>query len=64
MKSVAKTKGLSKQDAKYLAIIDERLAEIKAIHKDIQRSRRRGQKVQARIDRGLQEIEATIDRMY
>ena len=45
--------GLSKDQAKYLPQIDEYLAEIRAIHKDMSRRRANGRKIIARIDRNL-----------
>ena len=55
--------GLSKDEAKYLPLIDEYLAEIKAIHKDMSRRRANGRKIMARIDRNLKKIQTTIDRV-
>jgi pyruvate-formate lyase-activating enzyme len=55
--------GASKEEAKYLPLIDKYLAEIKAIHKDIVRKRTAGRKITARIDRNLKEIQATLDRV-
>lgn len=55
--------GSAKTDAKYLALIDKYLAEIKAIHEDNARKQSAGQKVMARIDRNLKEIQAIIQRV-
>ena len=55
--------GASKEDVKYLALIDRDLAEIKAIHKDLARKRTAGRKITARIDRNLKEIQAIINRV-
>ena len=59
----ATANGLSKQDANYLARIDQCLAEIKTIHHDIVRKRVEGRKTKARIDRNLRDIQAVIDRV-
>ena len=59
----ATANGTRKENAKYLALIDKDLAEIKAIHKNIARKRTEGRKVTARIDRNLKEIQAIIDRV-
>ena len=52
----ATANGASTADAKYRALIDEDLAKIDAIHKDLARSRTAGRNVQSSIDRKLQEI--------
>ena len=59
----AAANGLSKQDAKHLALIDKYLAEIKAIHEDMARRRAAGRDITRRIDRNLREIQAAIDRV-
>ena len=59
----ATANGASKGDAKYLALIDEDLAKIDAIRKDIARSRTAGRKVQASIDRKLKEIRGILNRV-
>ena len=53
----------SAEDAKYLALIDEDLAKIDAIRKDLARSRTAGRKVQASIDRKLEEIRRILNRV-
>ena len=53
----------AKSDAKYLVLIDKCLADIKAIHEDNARRRSAGQKVMARVDRNLKEIQAIIQRV-
>ena len=55
--------GAAKRDARYLALMDRDLAEIKAIQKDIVQRRTQGRKVTARIDRNLKAIQAIIDRV-
>ena len=55
--------GSAKSDAKYLVLIDKSLAELKAIHEDNARKRSAGQKVMARVDRNLKEIQAIIQRV-
>ena len=55
--------GLSKDETKYLPLIDKYLTEIKAIHKDMSRRRANGRKIIARIDRNLKTIQTTIDRV-
>ena len=59
----ATTNGLKREDAKYLALIDEDLAKIDAIRKDIARKRTAGRKVQASIDRKLKEIRGILNRV-
>lgn len=59
----ATANGLSKQDAKYLALIDKYLAEIKAIQEDMARKRTAGRDIVRRIDRNLKEIQTIIDRV-
>ena len=59
----ATANGASSEDAKYLALIDDDLAKIDAIRKDLARSRTAGRKVQASIDRKLQEIRRTLHRV-
>jgi hypothetical protein len=59
----ATANGTSKADAKYLALIDEDLAKIDAVRKDIARSRLAGRKVQASIDRKLKEIRGILNRV-
>ncbi len=59
----ATANGASKEDARYLALIDKDLAEIKAIQKDIVRKRTEGRKITARIDRNLKAIQAIINRV-
>lgn len=59
----ATANGASKEDAKYLALIDEDLAKIDTIRKDIARSRTAGRKVQASIDRKLKEIRGILNRV-
>ncbi len=59
----ATTTGLTREDAKYLALIDEDLAKIDAIRKDIARSRTAGRKVQASINRKLKEIRGILNRV-
>lgn len=59
----ATANGLSKQDAKYLALIDEYLAEIKAVQEDMARKRTAGRDIVRRIDRNLKEIQTIIDRV-
>ena len=60
---VAAANGVSTEDAKYLALIDEDLAKIEAIRKDLTRSRTAGRKVQASIDRKLKEIRSILHRV-
>ena len=55
--------GLSKQDAKYLGLIDKYLAEIKAIQEEMARKRVTGRDITKRIDRNLKEIQTIIDRV-
>ena len=55
--------GASKEDAKYLALIDEDLAKIDVICKDMARKRMAGRKVQASIDRKLKEIRGILSRV-
>ena len=59
----AAANGASTEDAKYLAKIDEDLAKIDAIRKDLARSRTAGRKVQASIDRKLEEIRRILHRV-
>ena len=59
----AATNGLTKEDAKSLALVDEYLAEIKAIRADMTRKRAAGRKVQASIDRNLKEIRTILGRV-
>ncbi|MEO7297283.1 MAG: hypothetical protein ABI042_01755 [Verrucomicrobiota bacterium] len=54
---------LARNDAKYLALIDEHLGEIKTIHQNVVRKRAEGQKIGARIDRNLKQIQAIINRV-
>jgi len=54
---------LAQNDAKYLALIDEHLGEIKTIHRNVARKRAEGQKIGARIDRNLKQIQAIINRV-
>ena len=54
---------LSKEDVKYLTLINKHLAEIQVIQQDMARRRAEGRKVKARIDRNLKQIQATIDRV-
>ena len=54
---------MSKQDEKYLGLIDKYLAEIKAISLDTARKRAVGRSVMARIDRNLKGIQTVIDRV-
>ena len=61
-KAAAPSNG-TKQDVKYLALIERDLAEIKAIQNEIARERGRGRNVTAAIDRTLTEIQAIIDRV-
>ena len=55
--------GQNKADARYSALIDKYVGEIKRIQKDIVRVRHAGRKVTAQIDRNLNEIQAIIDRV-
>jgi len=55
--------GPSKQDAKYLGLIDKYLAEIKTIQEQSARRRIAGREITRRIDRNLKEIQAIIDRV-
>ena len=59
----ATANGVSRENAKCLALIDKDLAKIKAIHKGIARKRGEGRKITARIDRNLKEIQAVINRV-
>ena len=59
----ATANGLSKQDAKYVTLIDKYLAEIKAIQEDMARKRAAGRGITRRIDRNLREIQTIIDRV-
>ena len=59
----AAANGASTEEAKYLALIDEDLAKIDAIRKDLARSRTAGRKVQASIDRKLGEIRRILHRV-
>ena len=59
----ATANGGTKEDARYLALIDRDLAEIKVLQKEIARERGRGRKVTAGIDRTLKEIQGIIDRV-
>jgi hypothetical protein len=59
----ATANGTSKEDAKYVALIDEDLARIDAVCKDIARRRPAGRKVQASIDRKLKEIRGILNRV-
>ena len=59
----ATANGLTKQDARYLALIDEHLAEIRAIRKDMARKRTEGRKVSANIRRQQKEIRTVLDRV-
>ncbi len=59
----ATANGLTKEDAKYRALIDEDLASIDAICKDMARTRTAGRKVQASIDRKLKEIRGILSRV-
>lgn len=63
MTSKAAADELSKEDAKYLTLINKHLAEIQVIQQDMARRRAEGRKVKARIDRNLKQIQATIDRV-
>ena len=63
MASKAVSASTSKQDARYLVMIDDCLDEIKTIHKDIVQKRIQGRKVKNRIDRNLDRIQTTIDRV-
>ena len=63
MTKTAAAEELTKEDAKCLALIDDHLAEIKAIRQDMARKRAAGRKVQASIDRSLKEIRAIIGRV-
>ena len=54
---------MSRQDEKYLSLIDKCLAEIKAITLDTARKRAEGRKVMSRIDRNLRGIQTVIDRV-
>lgn len=54
---------MSKQDEKYLGLIEQCLAEIKAITVETARKRTEGRKVMARIDRNLKDIQTVIDRV-
>lgn len=63
MKRNATTNAMSKQDEKYLGLIDKCLAEIKAISLDTARKRAEGRSVMARIDRNLKGIQTVIDRV-
>ncbi len=53
----------TRDDAKYLTLIDERLCEINAIHRDVARKRAEGKKIGARIDRNLRQIQTIISRV-
>ena len=55
--------GASTEDAKYRALLEEDLAKIDAIRKDLARSRTAGRKVQASIDRKLEEIRRILNRV-
>ncbi len=55
--------GLSKQEVKYLGLIDKYLTEIKAIQEEMARKRVAGREITRRIDRNLKEIQAIIDRV-
>jgi hypothetical protein len=55
--------GVTKEEAKYLALIEEDLAKIDAIRKDIARKRAAGRRVQASIDRKLKEIQEILNRV-
>lgn len=59
----AAANGLNKQDAKYLALIDKYLAEIKAIQEETARKRVAGGAITRRIDCNLKEIQAIIARV-
>ena len=59
----ATSNGASTEDAKYLALIDEDLAKIDAIRENLARSRGAGRKVQASIDRKLEEIRRILNRV-
>jgi pyruvate-formate lyase-activating enzyme len=59
----ATANGVTKEDAKYLPLIDEYLAEIKAMHENISLRRANGRKIMARIDRNLKGIQAIIQRV-
>jgi hypothetical protein len=56
--------GLKKEYVRYSALMSDTLAEIQSIRKDIARRRKSGEKVKARIDRKLEEIQTTIDDVH
>jgi len=55
--------GVSKQDEKYLSLIDKYLAEIRIVSLNTARKRAEGRKVMARIDRNLKSIQTVINRV-
>ena len=59
----ATANGVTKEEAKYLPLIDKYLAELKAMQEDMSRRRANGRKIMARIDRNLKAIQTTIDRV-
>ena len=52
-----------KNDSEYLALIEEHLAEIGSISKEIAQKRSAGRKVQISIDRKLKEIRQILNRV-
>ena len=55
--------GLSKQDAKYLTLIDEYLRRIKQVHKEMRRSKAEIGRLKATSRRKLAEIDAILGRV-
>jgi hypothetical protein len=59
----AAANGLTKADARYVALIESRLAGIRAIRRQIERERAEGRRVSANIRRQHKEIQKVLNRV-